>query len=310
MFKKLLALVLALTMVSAFAVAEETRQVINLGTSGLAMVIDSSYVKSAIDDDDTSQGEVGYYASEKYETDFDIYQWGKADEVTLASVAAEEAALYDTEYTKTEYTETEINGIPACCFDSVDEFEGVEYKVTVVILLNGDTFAEIIFWMGSEEGEANVKEMISTISAIKSGEMSTGGRIIRLGNTSLKITTPYVYTKSGLNTDDTSDAQVAYYVSEETYVDFDVYQWAKYEGETLADAAAEEAAQYGAEPMETEINGIYLAYYRTVAESEGYEYDTVTYMAEDGDTIVEIVIWLAGENAEETADAIIGSITR
>ena len=45
-------------------------------------------------------------------------------------------------------------------------------------------------------------------------------------------------------------------------------------------------------------------------ESDGADYNTVTFIVEDGDNFVEIVFWLDGENAADIVDAIIGSIAR
>ena len=110
--------------------------------------------------------------------------------------------------------------------------------------------------------------------------------------------------------EDTDESQVAYFYSEETLVDFDVYEWAKADDETLTDAAAEEAAKYKAEAEETTINDLPVAFYKAVEESKGTEYNTVTYMIDNGEEFVEIVFWLDGEDAEAEVEAIMATLAK
>ncbi len=104
---------------------------------------------------------------------------------------------------------------------------------------------------------------------------------------------------------------VAYMLSPDTPMDFDVYQFSK-EGypDSLADYAAQEAAEYEATEVETgEVNGIAAAWYRATEAFDGLEYTTLTYVLEDGDDYVEIAFWLDGEDAEAQAKAIIETLT-
>ena len=64
-----------------------------------------------------------------------------------------------------------------------------------------------------------------------------------------------------ITAEDTDDTQVAYYASEDSLVDFDVYQWAKAEGETLETAASEEAKEFEAEAEVAEFGGVPCIYY-------------------------------------------------
>ena len=59
-----------------------------------------------------------------------------------------------------------------------------------------------------------------------------------------------------------------------------------------------------------EFNGIPAAWYRTIEPFEGVEYETITYIMEDGDEFVEIVFWLSGDNDANEAEEIIQSLTR
>ncbi|MCF0229230.1 MAG: hypothetical protein HUJ76_05995, partial [Parasporobacterium sp.] len=149
-----------------------------------------------------------------------------------------------------------------------------------------------------------------TIAAAESGEITDEGKEIVLGTSSLKITAPVVYKAGELTAEDTDENQVAYYASEESLVDFDVYQWAKAEGETLEAVAAEEAAEYKAEAEAQKIGDLTVMKYNAVEESDGVEYKTVTYIVEDGNDFVEVVFWLDGDNAEEFVASIIETLTK
>lgn len=137
------------------------------------------------------------------------------------------------------------------------------------------------------------------------------GQEIRLGTTHFSLKVQKVFQKGEITKEDTEISQVAYYYSDETLVDFDVYQWAKASDETLMDAVKEEAVEFGnADIHEKQVNGIDLVYYYANEEYQGIDYDTVTYIAEDGDYFIEIVFWLDGENAEIEADEILNSLHR
>ena len=151
--------------------------------------------------------------------------------------------------------------------------------------------------------------MILTMMVCLITGCASKGQEIRLGTTNFSLKVQKVFNKGEITKEDTEISQVAYYYSDETLVDFDVYQWAKASGETLMDAIKEEVEEFdNAEIHEKQVNGIDLVYYYANEEYEGQAYDTITYIAEDGDYFIEIVFWLDGENAEEEADEIIGSL--
>ena len=133
---------------------------------------------------------------------------------------------------------------------------------------------------------------------------------IALGTSGFAITVPAGYIQGEISAEDTDESQVAYYKSEASLVDFDIYQWAKADGETLETVAAAEAAEYDAVVTDLQVNDITVWFYLTKEEADGVEYETVSYLMENGDYFAEIVFWLDGENATETVDAIIGSIAR
>lgn len=303
--KKLLALVVALmvavSMVSAFA---EGTQEIALGTSGFSVIAPASYVKGEITAEDTDESQVAYYLSEESTLDFDIYQWAKAEGETLEGIATAEAAEYGA-----EVVATEVNGIAVYSYSTEEEFEGTTYQTVSCLMENGDVVAEIVFWLDGENAVAEADAIMATLTVTGKATIDEGGTEIVLGTSNLKITTPVAYVQGEITAEDTDENQVAYYTSEETLIDFDVYQWAKVEGETAEAVAAEEAAEFGAEEYFEGISdgGIVFEGYYASEEYEGQTYETLTIIAEAGDDFVELVFWIDGENIQE-AELVVTSI--
>ena len=158
----------------------------------------------------------------------------------------------------------------------------------------------------TETTEATTETVATTTEAIP---VEKGGEIA-LGTSDLSIITEKKFEKGEMSAEDTDENQVAYYKSAETLVDFDVYQWAKSNGETLKTAIAEEAKKFSATPEEKTINGLSVASYKAKEESDGKQYDTVTYMIDDGDYFVELVFWLDGDNAQAEVDAIMATLSK
>ena len=61
---------------------------------------------------------------------------------------------------------------------------------------------------------------------------------------------------------------------------------------------------------DAEINGITVASYRSVEESEGASYNVITYAFEDNGEYVEVAFWLDGLTAEAEAEAIISTLNK
>lgn len=157
---------------------------------------------------------------------------------------------------------------------------------------------------GEYEGRTAVMHMGS--------EPEAETRTYQLGTSVYTVEIPASFTEGERTEEDIRDDMVAYMRSDETLLDFDVYQFTK-EGrpEKLAEYAEQEAAEYKAFEVKTgeQINGIDTAWYRAKEIYDGKEYSTLNYLFEDGDQYVEIAFWLDGENAEEEAMAIINSLT-
>ena len=125
---------------------------------------------------------------------------------------------------------------------------------------------------------------------------------LRLGTTLYTVQVPAAYTEGKLTDEDIADDQVGYYYSEDSLMDFDVYQFSK-DGypDDLAEYTKSEVEGYTAVSelvLDGEINGYPVCWYRTVEEYDEAEYNTLTYILDAGDEYVDVVFWLDGENAD------------
>lgn len=300
--KKLVAILLSLVLVLAgCALAEDNKIPVQIGTSGLEFFVPDTYKAGDISAEDTDENQVAYYSSEDNLVDFDLYQWAKAEGETLADVAAAEAAEFGA-----EAAEVACNDVPAYFYAAEEESDGVTYTTNTYLFENGDYFAEIVFWMDGEDAELTVQCMLDTMGIVAEATIDEGGNVIQLGTTAFCLTMPYEYKMGEISGEDTDESQIAYYYSDDCLVDFDVYQWTIAEGETLADVAAAEAAEFEATAEELTIGEFTFYTYEATEEIDGAEYATLTVLMEDGDQFAEVVFWLDGENAEEiVADALL-----
>ena len=304
--KKIIAITLSLVMLFvSCAMAQDDTKLIEIGTSGLEFFAPDTYEAAEITAEDTDESQVAYYASEANLVDFDLYQWAKAEGEALAEVAAAEAAEYGA-----EAVAVTCNDIPAYFYAAEEESDGVVYTTNTYMFENGAFFAEIVFWMDGENAEETVQCMLDTMTIASVSTIDEGGNVIELGTTAYSITMPYNYVLGEITSTDTDESQVAYYYSDDCLVDFDVYQWTIAEGETLADVAAAEAAEYGAQAAELHVGESTIYLYEATEESEGIEFTTLTVLMQDGDQFVEVVFWLDGENAGEIVSAALMTITK
>ena len=292
--------------VEEVAEAAATKE-IEIGTSGIMITVPADYEPAEISAEDTDENQVAYYKSATYLCDFDLYQWAKAEGETLEAAAAAEAAEYGAEAMMQE-----VNGIAVWAYAAVEESEGTEYNTMTCLMENGDYFAEIVFWMDGEDAGDIFNAVLSSLTVKETAEIDEGGTEIVLGTSNLMITTPVAYVQGEISAEDTDESQVAYYTSEESLIDFDVYQWTKAEGETLEGVATAEAAEYeAAEIFEgTSNSGVLFYGYYAEEEFEGKTYTTLTVITEAGNDFVEIVFWLDGEDAELAVTDILGTLAQ
>ena len=146
--------------------------------------------------------------------------------------------------------------------------------------------------------------LLSAFAVAESGE-----KVIALGTSGLVMTVAASYEKGEITDEDAEEGLVAYYKSDDYDVDFDIYQWAVADGETLAEAAAEDAEEYnGGECVETEFAGIPAFYYEAEEECDDGVYVTTNFIMQNGDFFVELVFWMDGEDPGDYVEGMVDSI--
>ena len=154
--------------------------------------------------------------------------------------------------------------------------------------------------------------LLAGLSALGEAEAPAQTRRIQLGSTRYYVLCDASYNDGGITDADLEEDMVAYWVSDETPLDFDVYQFSK-EGlpDDLAEYVQLEAAEYAASTIEpqTLVNDIPVGWYRAVESYEDREYETLTCVMDADSEYVEIVFWLDGPTAEAEADAILKSLS-
>ena len=152
---------------------------------------------------------------------------------------------------------------------------------------------------------------LSVITLFIATGMAAGTKTFNLGTSSFTIEILESYVEGERTQEDIADDMVAYMKSADTLLDFDVYQFSK-EGypDTLAGFATQEGGKYKATEIKTDdkIGDIPVAWYRAVETFDGQQYNTITYIIEDGNDYLEVSFWLDGENAEQEAKAIIETL--
>ena len=307
----LLALIIVAGIVAAvFAVRsktqnDETLQKIYLASSNLTIEIPKDYLKSGISTADTDLNQADAYYNTRTQIDFSVFFRAKATGETLTDAISADSSRFFA-----EYKETVINGVNAGYYNMRMPFETGEYHAYAYMLEDGDYLVELVFWLLDPDDFPQVEKILSTLKQNPSKYVDDPARI-RLGTSSLSVLNTKNYQKGDITSFDASISQVAYFKSDETLVDFDIYQWAKADGETLVGVAEAEAEEYedDIEVKTVNINGMELVYYYATDEYDGVEYSTVTYIVEDDGDFVELVFWLDGETAAEEADAIIQTIS-
>lgn len=123
---------------------------------------------------------------------------------------------------------------------------------------------------------------------------------------SFSLTVPGSFENGEVTSQDISEGMTAYYRSDETLLDFDVYEFAK--EKPFAEFVKEDSE--GKLVTESEINGVKISSYRDVHEFEGTKYPVMCCLFEDSDEYLKIVFWLDGETAEAEALEILRSLRK
>ncbi len=289
--------------ISLLTACGKKTQELRVGTSNVYITVPAEYEKGDMTIDDTNYGMVAYYKSANDLMDFDLYYWAKATGETLEDAVAEE--------TTNEVKTTTVNGIDLFYYNDIEDSIDGTFPTITYIMEDGDYFVELVFYVDGENAEQKIADIVNTITIKEDTTAKTGENLIRLGTSDLYITTDNAFEKGEITREDTDLCMVAYYKSEATLLDFDVYYWAKGTGETLESTAALEEAEFDAEINSRDINGIATKYYNAQSEeSADGAFPTLTYIIDDGDYLAEIVFWLDGEGTAEEAEAIISTLSK
>lgn len=157
------AMLLCLALLAVCAAAETAdMQLYRLGTSGYTIVIPASYVENMLSEEEIEDDMVAYMSSPDSMMDFDVYMFNKegyAD--TIAEYTAEEAVEYDAFEIVTDGS---INGIEAGWYRSKESYEDEEFDTLTYVLLDGENYVEIDFWMEGDTTDADVQAIINTLA--------------------------------------------------------------------------------------------------------------------------------------------------
>ena len=192
-----------------------------------------------------------------------------------------------------------INGIEVGTYLSREFYDGIEYDVMSALIEDGDDYIEVVFWLDGENAVQEATAILNTLSEVQTYDL-------HLGTLPFYMSVPIDYRLEEESEED--QRRHWYYYSENSPLDFDMYQWEK-EGDTLEKYAIEEARAYEAERVDYKtVNDVFLAYYYSYEEYEGQMYSVVNYLFEDGNDFMKISFWLDGEIAVRQADRIVSTL--
>ncbi len=274
---------------------------LQLGSSNYSVRIPPAYRNGEVTIEEVQANQVAYYFSPDSEMDFDIYQFPRPyPEMSLAEYTKKLAADFNGSKARTRT----VNGIEVGTYQSREFYDGIEYDVMSALIEDGEDYVEVVFWLDGENAEQEATAILNTLSEVKTFDLHLGTlpfcmsvpEGFRLGDESEQVAV--------------SKGQSWYYYSENSPLDFDVYQWKK-EGDTLEKYAIEEARTYEAERLDFRtVNDVFLAYYASYEEYDGVMYPVANYLFEDGNYFMKISFWLDGEIAVRQADRILSTLRR
>jgi len=297
---------------------------VRLGTSPYYLFCSASFREGGMTSADVAEGQVAYWLSDETLLDFDVYQRSKAGlPERLADYVAMEAAGYHADAVETD---AQVNGIPVGWYRTVETWEGEDYETLTCVLDAGDDYVVIVFWLDGLTAGAEADAILHSLWRDDAPEEDEGAqdegtgaaqaatRTLRLGSSPFTLTVPAGFVEGEVTREDIEDDQVAYWYSNDTLLDFDVYQFSK-DGypDALAVFVEDEISGYNEVTdlvTDGEVNGIPAARYRTVEEYQDVAFNTLTYILDGGNEYVEVVFWLDGDAADAEAEAIIGTLNR
>jgi len=277
---------------------------LRLGSSVYTVMIDDDYVTGELTEAGIAAGQIGCYQNDANGVDVDVFQVSKANAAQdLSHFALQRAGAEET--VEVVWTSDVFNDIETAWYWGKRTQDGGARRIAAFFLDSGKSYVELLFSFADDDSDVGIWDVMNTLDTMQLKE-------IPVGNSRFTLTVPDDFKQGEISDEDIADDQVAYWYSDETLMDFDIYQFSK-EGlsQTLAEYVVEESSTYPAVSelvTDGEINGIPMAWYRAVDECAEGEYDTITYIFENGDEYIDVVFWLDGPTAEDEADYIIHNL--
>lgn len=278
---------------------------LRLGSSVYTVMIDDDFIAEELTEAEIAAGEIGHYKNDETGLELEVFQQSK-DGLTkeLSHFTLEQANA--EERVEVVWPSDTVNDIGMGWYWGTKTRDGEARDIAAYILDSGDTYVELLFWPSNEKASMEVLDIVESLQYMSLKQIS-------LGTSGLTLVVPDDYMQGQISDEDIADDQVAYWYSDASLLDFDVYQFSKesVSGQTLAEYVVEESSTYPAVSelvTDGEINTIPAAWYRAVDECDEGEYDTITYIFEKNDEYVEVVFWLDGPTAMDEADYIIHNL--
>ena len=135
------------------------KRVLTLGQSGYSVTVPASYYAGEVSAEDAADDQIGYYKSDAYALDFDVYEFAKGDDANLADYAMKEANQYNAELkTRT------VNGTIVAYYEATEQDGGKDYSTLTYIFESGDEYVEIVFWLDGSDAASLAEGIISSLA--------------------------------------------------------------------------------------------------------------------------------------------------
>ena len=269
----------------------DAMKTIRLGSSSYAVRVAREFTPVPIPNEDWEDDMVACYSNSLTFLDFSVYQFsmeGYPD--TLEEFLEQEAEEYDASEIVTDET---VNGIPVGRYRSVDNYGGVYRDGMTYVFQTDDEYIELDFWFIGVQAEQDTKKIMDSLMILENKILPVGAYQIRLSEDWTLLSgaddNPAVY-RSG-------NASLYLYVNR-----FPA------NGATLTDFARGQ----GGSDIETdeEINGIPVAFYRSVQAFDKTFHSALTCVLEDGGDFTTLTFRLDGITAEEEAETILATLSK
>ena len=315
--KKTVAALLALLTLFSAALADT----VALGTTGLGLVLPSSYKADALTDEDIANELVGVYISPDIE--LDIYQYD-----AMGLTAAELADSLTGESGVTETGSLTLNGMEVGYALYSQTEAGETWYCASYMLVQDGTAVDLSFWMTDSTLRTEAAETMKSL--ITSGSLLAGriGEVaaqeaaesaaaeaatayvdgpVRLGTSSLYLSLPAGCVAGEVPASYASDGMTAWYYNDT--MDVQVYQYAT-GGYTLQQALEEDAAYYNASESALEtLNGMEVGRFVSEETGENGTWTVLTWLIPADDTIVELDFFLDDASEAISVWAVMETLT-